>query len=64
MIFNDDFFYFALVITPMQFFIEPSNINVDPNLFYKSNETPPILHSWKKEVDCFSERPKCNRKGI
>ena len=48
-----DFLSFALVITPIQFFIEPNRINVDPYLFYKSKDTPPILQSWKNEVVCF-----------
>jgi hypothetical protein len=53
----------AVVIIPIEFFNDPSKINVDPNLFYKSNEIPPILQSWKKDPICLSESPKCRING-
>ena len=58
------FLSFAVVITPNDDFIEPNNKKVDPYLFYKSKDTPPILHNWKKDAICFYDKPKCKRKGI
>jgi len=52
------FLYFAVVIIPIAFFKDPSNIKVDPYLFYKSKEIPAILQSWKKVLTCLSENPK------
>lgn len=39
------FLSFAVVISPIALFIEPSRINVAPYLLYKSKDTPPILHN-------------------
>lgn len=46
------FLSFAVVKIPTVFLRDPKIMNVVPNLFYKSNETPPILQSWKNELDC------------
>lgn len=39
-------------------------MNVVPNLFYKSKDTPFILHNWKNEFICFYVRPKWTINGI
>lgn len=55
---------FAVVIIPTVSFNVPRMMNVVPNLFSRSNDTPPILHSWKNELVCFSDNPKCSMNGI
>lgn len=55
---------FAVVISPIELFRDPNRMKVAPYLFYKSKDTPPILHSWKKELTCLSDSPKWSRKGI
>jgi hypothetical protein len=54
------YLFFAVVISPIEFLNEPNNIKVDPNLFYRSKDIPPILQSWKNDAVCFSESPKCS----
>jgi hypothetical protein len=53
----------AVVISPIEVLRDPSRMKVAPYLFYRSKETPPILHSWKKEFTCLSDNPKCSRNG-
>lgn len=62
--FNTFFLSLAVVIIPMVSLKDPNIMKVVPYLFYKSNDTPPILHSWKKELVCFYDSPKCNMNGI
>jgi hypothetical protein len=52
---------FAVVIRPMEVLREPRRMKVAPYLFYRSKDTPPILHSWKNELIWRSERPKWTR---
>lgn len=58
------FLSFAVVITPTVSFNVPNMMNVVPYLFYRSNDTPPIRHSWKNELVCFYDRPKWSMKGM
>lgn len=58
------FLSLAVVIRPIDVFSVPKRIKVAPYLFYKSKDTPPIRHNWKKEVVCLSDSPKCNKYGI
>lgn len=57
--FLQDYLSFAVVIIPIEFFNDPSKINVEPYLFSKSKDIPPILQSWKNDPTCLSESPKC-----
>lgn len=43
----------AVVMIPIVSLRDPSSTNVVPYLFYKSNEMPAILHSWKNVEVCF-----------
>lgn len=61
--FNAVFCYRAVVMIPNDDFNDPNNINVAPYLFYKSNDTPPNLHSSKNDAVCLSDRPKCLKYG-
>lgn len=60
----EPFLSFAVVIRPMQLLRLPNKINVAPYLFYRSNDTPPILHSWKNELTCLYDNPKWSKKGM
>jgi len=57
--FTIDFLSLAVVIIPTDYLKFPSKRNVEPYLFSKSKDTPPILHNWKNEFDCLYESPKC-----